>query len=172
MGNRVIKEMWSPHGPSAGGWEGPPRKKLRLQLTIGTSDNLIRAEAADRPPAHSQRQNELDLRTHHVKHPAGGSEKPCFKKEVEASGATRGEEGLLRRNKPQGLSALRKGINSSDPPTAGKKRKKSSLLGIKNLLRGFSQLPEALTSLEKEREREGRGWGEKRKIKLALTTHC
>ena len=134
MGNRVIKEMWSPHGPSAGGWEGPPRKKLRLQLTIGTSDNLIRAEAADRPPAHSQRQNELDLRTHHVKHPAGGSEKPCFKKEVEASGATRGEEGLLRRNKPQGLSALRKGINSSDPPTAGKKRKKSSLLGIKNLL--------------------------------------
>ena len=47
-----------------------------------------------------------------------------------------------------------------------------SQLGIKNLLRGFSQLPEALTSLEKEREREGRGWGEKRKIKLALTTHC
>ena len=92
--------MWSPHGPSAGGRESPPGKKLRLQLTIGTSDNLIRAEAADRPPpppAHSQRQNELDLRTHHVKHPAGGSEKPCFKKEVKASGATRGEEGSCPR---------------------------------------------------------------------------
>lgn len=142
----VIKETRSPHGPSAGGREGPPRKKLRLQLTIGTSDNLIRAEAADRPPAHSRRQNERDLRTHHGKHPAGGSEKPCFKKEVEASGATRGEEGLLGRNKPQGLSALRKGINSSDTPTGGKKRKKSSLLGIKKI---FFILLGVETALEK-----------------------
>ena len=42
-----------------------------------------------------------------------------------------------------------------------------SQLGIKNLLRGFSQLPEALTSLEKERERR-RGAGGEKKIKTCF----